>query len=380
MKTNFLHKSLKFLFLAALCFISYNSFAGPAPSANGFMPNLIKKSLSREFKENKEIKTYSNFVNYRNNHNYKGGILLGLTEMQQIYLNSDTEYNFTEKGVSYTMDIKNVDLVNAQTWVMPDFNFVDYEIGENADVSSSPYFSSFPTATHLQYYDYSEWDEYYYEYYQFSSDKIEIIGGVDVFAGEVDIEPMSYIVTPLPLDINTDFSSDEQFTLNDTTYHFVQHIYTEGYGTIETPHGTFNCLKIANDFYADEYVGGELIADLETYLYTFYCENGYRLNLYLSEDETTYTGVVDIDFVDLEIPSAITSVKEISEKSDFCYPNPATDILNFQEIGNYQIYNSLGVMVLNLKNIQNTDISSLNSGIYFIKSEKGKIQKIIINN
>jgi len=319
-------------------------------------------------------------MNNQLTHNYKSGISMDLADMQQIYLTSDIDYNFTEEGVNYTMNIGVVDYETAQTWIMPDFDFVEYEIGENQNVAGSPYFSSFPTATHLQYYDYSEWDEFYYEYYTFSADKIEIIGGVDIFEGNEEIEPMSYLVTPLPLNINTDFSSIEEFTFNDTTYYFEQYVYTEGFGTLETPEGTFNCLKIANDFYAEVYAGDELVGSLETYIYTFYCENGYRLNLYLNPDETVFTGEVDIDYVDVEIPSALNFVKNISQNEELCYPNPATDVLNFNQIGNYEIYNSLGTKVLTVENVQNTDISNLKTGLYFIKSEDGETQKIIINN
>ena len=110
-------------------------------------------------------------------------------------------------------------------------------------------------------------------------------------------------------------------------------------------------------------------------------ESVFKNIIFRSIGPTVMSGrVVDIEFVDVEIPTSVTAINEISQKTDFCYPNPATDILNFKETGNYEIYNSIGQKVLSLENIQCTDISALNSGMYFVKSETRKTQKIIVNN
>jgi len=375
MKT-FLQKKIKNIVLIAVfsLFVS-NVFALTIYVSASSHKKHLKRTFSSQAMDNK--------VSARNKvlqKNGKSAIVMDLAAMQNIYEIADIEYNFTEDETEFTMDIGDADLENAQTWVMPDIDFPYYCIGENKDVAQSPYYSTFSEATHLKQYDYSEQNEQFYEYYKFAADKIEIIGLVDVINENPEIIPVTYLVAPLPLNIDTDFETSAEYTLNGETYHYEQYIYTEGFGTLETPEGTFNCLKLANDYYEDVYVDGNLVESYATFVYTFYCENGYRLDVYLDPEVEVFTGVVNCDYAQVEIPTTSTSVEEISLKADFCYPNPATDILNFQEIGNYQIYNSIGVMILNLKNIQNTDISNLNSGLYFIKSENGKIQKIIINN
>lgn len=75
------------------------------------------------------------------------------------------------------------------------------------------------------------------------------------------------------------------------------------------------------------------------------------------------------------------AINENKQNKVICYPNPASDVLTFVEPGNYKIFNNLNVLVLEFKNNEKVvDISNLNSGVYFIKSSNGIIQKLIINS
>jgi hypothetical protein len=67
------------------------------------------------------------------------------------------------------------------------------------------------------------------------------------------------------------------------------------------------------------------------------------------------------------------------------YPNPAKDILNISfkqsSKGNVQIYNTLGTLVKQIKvngTSSSIDISTLQNGIYFVRTHSGEIHKILV--
>lgn len=88
---------------------------------------------------------------------------------------------------------------------------------------------------------------------------------------------------------------------------------------------------------------------------------------------------------------AVLAVKDFEFSNYFAlYPNPVSDILNIKtnsdiQVKSITIYNTLGQLVLvipNAQDIQNVDVSSLNSGNYFIKlnTDKGTSNTRFIKN
>lgn len=233
----------------------------PGQNGGGGEKSNCQKQLVRTYKP--QNCTNAKIVDYSITHNNKSGISFDLTKMQQIYQTSDIEYNFTDEGETYIMDIGVVDYDNPQTWIMPNINFVNTEIGENAVLEESEYYEFFEEATHLKFYNYPEDLETFSEFYKFSEEKIEIIGGVletNIYKG-IFIDTLSYLMTTLPLDLNTDFTMKDTLNFNDTTYAIESNIWVEGYGTLQTPDGTFDALKIANEYFEDIYVDDELIEE-----------------------------------------------------------------------------------------------------------------------
>ena len=77
------------------------------------------------------------------------------------------------------------------------------------------------------------------------------------------------------------------------------------------------------------------------------------------------------------------SINDNEENDIHIYPNPTTEwlfISSTSSIKNIELYDILGKKVLNVANNHQIDLSSLYSGVYFIKitSDKGEITKKII--
>ena len=84
----------------------------------------------------------------------------------------------------------------------------------------------------------------------------------------------------------------------------------------------------------------------------------------------------------------ILSIREINNLDVSIYPNPVKDILNIDydpsnEIQSVDVYSLLGELVKKKEHdINQLDLSSLNSGVYFLKIEtvQGMLTKKIIKN
>ncbi len=64
-------------------------------------------------------------------------------------------------------------------------------------------------------------------------------------------------------------------------------------------------------------------------------------------------------------------------RTDFVFPNPAKSIINLSEISDVSIYDALGVLVIQKSEVNQIDVSSLNMGIYYLKTN-GDTHKILI--
>jgi hypothetical protein len=61
------------------------------------------------------------------------------------------------------------------------------------------------------------------------------------------------------------------------------------------------------------------------------------------------------------------------------YPNPAKDILNFnRNINNVRVFNSVGIKVLEAKNVRKIELNNLSKGFYFLEADNFT-EKFIIN-
>lgn len=81
------------------------------------------------------------------------------------------------------------------------------------------------------------------------------------------------------------------------------------------------------------------------------------------------------------IDNPVSSVLDNQESSLELYPNPANDYININALGEIQIYNSYGELVLQFENQNDNfrmDISVLPVGLYYVRSEKKSSKFLIV--
>ena len=83
---------------------------------------------------------------------------------------------------------------------------------------------------------------------------------------------------------------------------------------------------------------------------------------------------------DITVSSSIfTGINTISGKATFeVYPNPASQEINFTKAVTGQLLDASGRVVLNLNNATKADVSSLQSGLYFLRSIAGEVVKVSV--
>lgn len=84
---------------------------------------------------------------------------------------------------------------------------------------------------------------------------------------------------------------------------------------------------------------------------------------------------------DINITSSIfTGIKNnIATKDLSIYPNPSVDrVLNINKNITANVYNTIGSLILYVSNSNKIDLSNQPSGIYFVRTNKGEVEKIIL--
>jgi hypothetical protein len=61
------------------------------------------------------------------------------------------------------------------------------------------------------------------------------------------------------------------------------------------------------------------------------------------------------------------------------YPNPSTGIFTISAKANIEVYNIVGDLILSENNVTSIDLTVAPKGMYFVKLNGGKIEKLIKN-
>ncbi len=80
-----------------------------------------------------------------------------------------------------------------------------------------------------------------------------------------------------------------------------------------------------------------------------------------------------------EVITSIFSAPNFDAKGEFqIYPNPAAKELHLNMVTDVAVYDAKGNKVKVVRNSDTVDISNLTSGVYWIQTIKGQVQKLII--
>lgn len=137
---------------------------------------------------------------------------LSRDDMVQLFaIGNDIEIYVSPEGVVYPMGIGFADLEDAQTWIMPAIPFEGPGIWQIVDPQSTPYDSTFPTATHALLSDNTDINfGKDYLYFEFSETQLLALGGAieppDNAPPETYLE--RYPLALFPLDETMNFSME----------------------------------------------------------------------------------------------------------------------------------------------------------------------------
>ena len=356
---------------------------------NGGVP--LHRTLHRTFIP-KKICPCEN-LNVASRSNLNSPIIITYEDLLAAYApQNDLEYYFTSPDSTYQMNIGAVDLVNPQHWVMPSCYLGSNDYGEGIEPSTTPYQSNFPNATHCKIYKYPT--EEYFEYYQFTKDAITLVGNVyvDLSTNVPEVDDVSFLMTPLNLDINTTFVSGDSTTVDYYTFVYHQEISPYGFGTLTTPDGDIEVLALLNNYEEKLYIEGIDPVSITEKVLVFISKEGHQLNVMLSENSPA-SGNATIDWMEyiriVYNPNSVSELDNAARKFSLApnYPNPfnpGTMIrYELKEASNVslKIYDQLGKEVVELINEEKPagtyeekfDGSKLASGIYFCQLKAGDL-------
>lgn len=171
---------------------------------------------------------------------------------------------------------------------------------------------------------------------------------------------------------------------------YIQHNYiVDGYGSVTTPYGTFNSLRIHHQIEELDSIYIALSGGVGTWyalplpkkhIYEWWTNNE---NTPILKIETTESfGIQTVSKTQFKDDIGLGTANEQLLSNLKVYPNPAQSMLQFsQEVDEVILINSLGRMVLNRSKITVMDVSELPQGVYTLTIKldgKTKLNRVVI--
>jgi hypothetical protein len=199
----------------------------------------------------------------------------------QIVINS-TDLSTT--GDSYTWAWNDTATFNVgsggggQTWVFTWNNFEIHYRSEFISPQERPSGNQFPTATRtIRSYIPGDTAQDSYLYERVAADGVYDLGGE--YGGAINVYPRESLVLRLPLQYqlrwtSVGYDSLEVFPGVYTVWVDSTISRVNGWGTVQTPYGSFPCLRVFEDVFINTYVGGELVSINESLSYEWLNQAG----------------------------------------------------------------------------------------------------------
>ncbi len=347
--------------------------------------------------------------------------LAGQSVKAQISISSTELLNMIGTTQTFGMDSSGsitVDLGAAagnQTWDFSNYSGNEFYDSEYRDPDGTPFDDDFPTANFVQFNDFSSGDSVFqiYSYVNIAADMYQSLGSGSVITipGEIDTTMMEADDETIPLPITyqlqwTDSSADTtdfSGTLYITTTKSVSTV--DAWGTITVPGGTFECLRVREDYTSSTktVVGGiEFPVDSSSNInYVWITEDNFLVCSVESQEGETNPDFTNAAYV-LFLASGTTAISDAANDPvvhDFQleqnYPNPFNPVttisFTLSEAGpvNLSVYNSAGQLVQNLveghknagKHTIEWNADRFASGVYYYKlssSSNESVKKSIL--
>jgi hypothetical protein len=181
--------------------------------------------------------------------------------------------------------------------------------------------------------------------------------------------------------VNLDFSAFAPFALKQYRQRTSE---VDGWGTITTPYGTFECLRIHHVIQELDSILVDLgqgpqwtpidIPTINEYEWWTKDQKGPVLKVKANEI-FGFPVVNEIQFRDKYRPELNVGIDQFVNQELIIFPNPATDMIQVQydkPNAEVVITDALGKVVLMTTSLASIDISSLHSGVYFLRINEGE--------
>ncbi|MCP9756622.1 hypothetical protein EGI26_15765 [Lacihabitans sp. CCS-44] len=243
-------------------------YGGSKPASGCFYPNQCNPgggriSIERKFTQSKKIQlfdvstlnlksTVQNFVKET-----QSAISITYPDVNTISAAGNTWLEFDGFDNSFNMNIGVANNFSPQVWTLPT-NLLTYMYGTSRqdflNLSSVPVALQIAGAnrvTREYFYDDQDRPMKVYEHYNITNATIDHLGtSYDLVSGQDDtFDEPNYKFADIPLDLNDSYTAIEEETdyiANEILTKYEISTDVDAYGTITTPDGTFNCLRMSH--------------------------------------------------------------------------------------------------------------------------------------
>ncbi|GGD55165.1 hypothetical protein GCM10011514_19200 [Emticicia aquatilis] len=239
--------------------MSFYSFGGKV-SCTG-EGNRINGRISAESRSGKMQVFDTNLLNLRNNTQNNSvaqnnsAISITLADFNAFTAVGKTWLNYSNDNASFSMNIGSANNSTPQTWALP-ANFLTYFNGAGrgdfiavGNVPAALQVAGANKVMRTAYYDENDRPMDVYDHYNFAADGVYHIGSsYDLEVGSDDtFDESDYEVADVPFDLNDNYSSTSEETDHITNQKTLKEVFTvnvDAFGTITTPTGTYDCLRM----------------------------------------------------------------------------------------------------------------------------------------
>lgn len=243
---------------------SINSFAGKAANCSDCEPPPGGYTrMAANLTQSKKLQTFDvsalNLKNVEAQHSVQqtnAAVSIILADFNTISAVGNSWLLYQSNAATFSMNIGSVNNTSPQTWTLP-ANLPSYFQGAGRSDFIAP--SSVPVALQVAgankvmqtyYLDNNNQHMKVYDHYDLNNAGIDHIGtSYDLEVGTDDtFDEPNYKFADVPLDLNDNFTTtieDADYVTNLTLTKYVENITADAYGTISTPDGTFNCLRMS---------------------------------------------------------------------------------------------------------------------------------------
>ena len=305
-------------------------------------------------------------------------------DLHSVYSSGILHCFYAPDTATFHMNVGINDTVNPQHWTMPNISSLKPDsLGHSISPSATPFAALyFPSSTLCLKYIYPDSEEFY-EFYRMTQEVFTELGTVDIYYNQQDqkiteVDTLNITLTSFPLSLNTRLSGSYTEKHGDTTYDISENIRMAGFGTLSTPDGDLQVLKIYNNYHEECRVKGDLLYTYQAPEISFYCKDAHRLDLYLTEDSdsTGMVSITDLEYEKVTHPTGISDLRDM-KPAQFFTPNPASGEIRFRKAGTYRIYNVYGMLIHTYENATTADVTDLPAGLYFVTDGNQFSQELI---